>query len=257
PRAVARSVLKHQLGMTSDKNPVSNVLHNYRQLMLQALSGPQTTAIYGRNSQGEATNDEYQQGGSDDEYRQGDSDGGGYVYEEFDGLDVDHNNIQMPDNGAPLPLLDPKNTELHGIFREENLAASSIQRLVEWHNRTYPYLEEHFKCYRLLIGSQLATLFTNSSFIKLLNNEELSIKNTFQGDTMQHLQNEEHLFEEKYDIGLSLYVDGFQSHKRGGTKLNLTMPQILNLPPEFRFNMDFLIDFAIVPNTKRLDSYLQ
>gem|GEM_PF-6505766 len=109
----------------------------------------------------------------------------------------------------------------------------------------------------LPIGPQLATLFENPNFIRVLDDENSSIRARFKGDIMQNLVNNKHLFNNRYDIGLSLYVDGFQSHKKGGAKLNLVMLQILNLPSAYRYKMEFLIDFAIIPNTKRLDSYLQ
>ncbi|KAK4512901.1 uncharacterized protein ATC70_003611 [Mucor velutinosus] len=109
----------------------------------------------------------------------------------------------------------------------------------------------------LPIGPQLATLFENPNFIRVLDDEDSSIRARFKGDTMLNLVNNKHLFDNRYDIGLSLYVDRFQSHKKGGAKLNLVMLQILNLPSAYRYKIEFLIDFDIIPNTKRLDSYLQ
>lgn len=86
----------------------------------------------------------------------------------------------------------------------------------------------------LPIAPQLATLFTNPSFLAHLNDSNSIIENTFKGNTIQTLKNDIGLFKSKYDIGLSLFLDAFQSHKRGGVKLNIVMLQILNLPQNVR-----------------------
>lgn len=42
------------------------------------------------------------------------------------------------------------------------------------------------------------------------------------------------LFQGKYDIGLILFNDGFQTHDQGGVKLNTIQLQVLNLPEDER-----------------------
>ncbi|CEP16783.1 hypothetical protein [Parasitella parasitica] len=75
----------------------------------------------------------------------------------------------------------------------------------------------------LPIGPQLASLFINPSFLAQINEPNASIRQTFKGEILQRLVNEKELFSSKYDIGLALFVDGFQTHKRGGVKLNVVM----------------------------------
>ncbi|KAK4518021.1 uncharacterized protein ATC70_009965 [Mucor velutinosus] len=56
---------------------------------------------------------------------------GGYDFGDSDGLGANYSDNQMSDSCEALPPLDAKNTEIHKIFREENLTNSSIRRLVQ------------------------------------------------------------------------------------------------------------------------------
>lgn len=58
---------------------------------------------------------------------------------------------------------------------------------------------------------------------------EKPIDTIIKGSYIKDLQSKG-LFQGKYDIGLVLFNDGFQTRNKGGVKLNTIHFQILNLP---------------------------
>lgn len=84
---------------------------------------------------------------------------------------------------------------------------------------------------QLEAAPQLASLFVNNNFLNQCNKP---IEEVIKGSYLKDLKQNHGLFNGKYDIGLSLFTDGFQTHGRGGIKLNTIHLQILNLPEEER-----------------------
>lgn len=83
---------------------------------------------------------------------------------------------------------------------------------------------------QLEVAPQLASLFTSNVFLKQCENP---IEDVIKGSYIKELK-AQGLFQGKYDIAVTLYNDGFQTHGRGGTKLNTIQLQILNLPEDQR-----------------------
>lgn len=89
---------------------------------------------------------------------------------------------------------------------------------------------------QLEVAPQIASLFKNQEFLNYLDNP---IEESIKGDYIRCLKNYHGLFREKYDLAVVLYTDGFQTHNRGGTKLNSVMLQILNIPENKRYYIAF------------------
>lgn len=94
---------------------------------------------------------------------------------------------------------------------------------------------------QLPITPQLASIFTNPGMIQAINtnnyvedDDSSVIKNIFNQSLFKRIR-EENIISGDHDLFLALYVDGFQSHKRGGTKLTIIMLHILNLPEAERY----------------------
>lgn len=91
---------------------------------------------------------------------------------------------------------------------------------------------------QLEVAPQIASLFTNTQF---LNQCEKSIDSIIKGSHIKELKEKHGLFEGKYDIALIMFNDGFQTHSRGGVKLNTIQLHILNLPEEERYTFILII----------------
>ena len=93
---------------------------------------------------------------------------------------------------------------------------------------------------QLPVAPQLASIFTNPNMIKAIISDtyvqdDLSvIKSIFTQSLFTHIKNQ-NIISGQHDLFLSLYIDGFQTHKRGGTKLTIIMLHILNLPEAERY----------------------
>lgn len=87
---------------------------------------------------------------------------------------------------------------------------------------------------KLTIAPQLVSIFTNSSLIDAISishppNDSSCIKNIFNRSLFKDIKDHK-LIGSQHDLFLALYIDGYQTHNRGVTKLNIIMLHILNLP---------------------------
>ena len=84
---------------------------------------------------------------------------------------------------------------------------------------------------QLEVAPQIASLFKNKSFVSGF---DTPIEDIVKGNYIKCLRNEHGLFQGQYDIALTLFTDGFQTHDSGGTKLNSVILQVLNIPDKER-----------------------
>ena len=88
---------------------------------------------------------------------------------------------------------------------------------------------------QLPVAPQLASLFKNQSFLNLIANCDGNlVAKHFSCDYVEKLIHNVGLFQGKFDLAVSLFIDGFQTHDQGKTSLTIVMLQILNLPPTER-----------------------
>lgn len=92
---------------------------------------------------------------------------------------------------------------------------------------------------QLPIAAQIVSIFTNPNFIKAISvdcsiSNSSTITNIFSQSLFKEIK-DKNIISSQFDLFLALYIDGYQTHKRGGTKLNIIMLHILNLPESERY----------------------
>jgi hypothetical protein len=120
----------------------------------------------------------------------------------------------------------------------------------------------------LSVGEQVAKMLGNTKIRNMMryrhNYESIDgvYKDYFDGAAYKVFsQGHERIFTSEDDVAMALFVDGFRTSK-GNTGDKLTIVHLLNfnIPPEYRYQDEYMLQLAILPgpnNPKYIDTFLQ
>jgi hypothetical protein len=119
----------------------------------------------------------------------------------------------------------------------------------------------------LSVGEQVAQMIATDKTRDLMKYRhnyrsiEGEFKDYFDGAAYKYFKEETSLFSGEYDVAMVLFVDGFCASKNNkGDKLTIVHLLNMNIPPEYRYQDEYMLQLAILPGPnypKYIDTFLQ